>query len=232
MVSDSLSYPHDEFTALGPPTADNIRILVDQLVANTSAITTSLGGGQHGHSGLVYSAAEYAKLNGPAPAVPPTPYAVPAPSPAPTMATLAAVYAADNSMTPGIQVTLYEMEKSTIDKANRVETDMRRKVIAAVPPIYLDAFAASEGKAIGQCSVRSVLAHLVTTYGTVRAPEIAKEMAKLQSSFNPANPIEKYWTTINGVVAFVTKHSTAPRDATVIDAILTSFEQDGHFRDE
>jgi hypothetical protein len=48
MSSAMLSYPHNELTALaGPATADNLRVMVDELVANTSAITTSLGGGQH-----------------------------------------------------------------------------------------------------------------------------------------------------------------------------------------
>jgi hypothetical protein len=229
MSSATLSYPHNELTALvGPPTADNLRVMIDELVANTSAITTSLGGGQHGHSGLVLTATAYAALTTPAP----TPFIVPAPPATPTLATMAALVAADANITPSIQMMLYELEKATVDTAVRVETDMRRMVIAAVPPIYLEAFAASTGKAIGQCSVRSMLDHLVATYGIVRAPEVAKEMAKLQSSFNPAEPIEKYWATINGVVAFVTKHRTKPDDTTVIEEILSSFERDGHFRDE
>jgi hypothetical protein len=137
MVSDTLSYPHDELKALtGPPTADNIHVMVDQLIANTSAITTSLGGGQHGHSGLVYSATEYSTLNGPVPAVLPTPYVVPAPPAAPTMATLAAVVAAGANMAPSIQMMLYQQEKAMIDTTIHVKMDMLCKLIATIPPIY------------------------------------------------------------------------------------------------
>jgi hypothetical protein len=75
MSSATVSYPHSELTAhTGQPTADTLRITLDELVANTAAIQTSLGGGQHGHSGLVYSAAEYAAIATPSPAA----YIVPA----------------------------------------------------------------------------------------------------------------------------------------------------------
>jgi hypothetical protein len=96
---------------------------------------------------------------------------------------------------------------------------MRRLLIAAYKPIYFEAFAASTGNAISQSSVRAMLDHLEATYGTVHAPEVAKEMAKLQASFSPAEPIEKYWATIKRVIAFAAKHRTAPPDTTVIEEI-------------
>jgi hypothetical protein len=75
MSSATISYPHSELTAhTGQPTADTLHVTLDELVANTAAIQTSLGGGQHGHSGLVYSAAKYAALATPSPAA----YIVPA----------------------------------------------------------------------------------------------------------------------------------------------------------
>jgi hypothetical protein len=229
MSSATVSYPHSELTAhTGQPTADTLRITLDELVANTAAIQTSLGGGQHGHSGLVYSAAEYAAIATPSPAA----YIVPAQPMFPTPATLAAAVAADANMTPAIQIVLHQHEQAIVDKANTVETDMRRLLVAAYEPVYFEAFAAAQGKAVGQCTVQELMGHLNSTYGAVRAPEIAQQMAKLQTSYNPAEPIEKYWATSNGVVAFATKHSTKPADTTVINEILSSFERDGHFRDE
>jgi hypothetical protein len=133
----------------------------------------------------------------------------------PIPATLAAaVVTADPNLTPAIQIVLHQHEQAIVNKANTVETDMRRLLLAAYEPVYFEAFAAAQGKAVGQCTVH------------------AQQMLKLKSSYNPAEPIGKYWATINGVVAFVTKHRTAPHGTTVIDAILTSFERDGHFREE
>jgi hypothetical protein len=211
MSSATISYPHSELTAhTGQPTADTLRVTLDELVANTAAIQTLLGGGQHGHSGLVYSAAEYAALTVP----PPAAYIVPAQPVFPTPATLAAVVTADPNLTPAIQIVLHQHEQAIVDKANTVETDMRRLLLAAYEPVYFEAFAAAQGKAVGQCSVQELMGHLTSTYGAVRAPEIAQQMLKLKSSYNPAEPIEKYWATINGVVAFATKHMpTATRIA-------------------
>jgi hypothetical protein len=122
MSSAMLCYPHNELTALaGPPTADNLRVMIDELVANTSAITTSLGGRQHGHSGLVLTDTETAALTTPAPA----PFIVPAPPTTPALATMAALVAADPNMMPSIQMMLYELEKATVDTAVRVECHSR-----------------------------------------------------------------------------------------------------------
>jgi hypothetical protein len=135
-------------------------------------------------------------------------------------------------MTSAIKLMLYEHEKGPIHSAVRVKTDMRHMLIVAYEPIYFAAFVASTDRAIGQSSVRAMFAHLETTYSIVCAPEVAKEMAKLQSPFNPAEPIEKYWATIKQVAPFATKHRTAPHNATVIEEILSLFEGGGHFRDE
>jgi hypothetical protein len=128
MTAKSLSYPHNELTDhTGPPTADTLRVTHDELIAITSAMATSLGGGQQGHSSLVYSATDYAALM-------PTPagYVVPALPVYPTPATLAATVAADANMTPTIQFMMYKHKMSTIDKANHVETDMRSMLLASL----------------------------------------------------------------------------------------------------
>jgi hypothetical protein len=39
----------------------------------------------------------------------------------PTLATMAALVAADPNMTPSIQIMLYKLEKATVDTAVRVE---------------------------------------------------------------------------------------------------------------
>jgi hypothetical protein len=98
-----------------------LRVTLDELVANTAVLPTSLGGGQHGHSGLVYSTAEYAALATPSPAA----YIVPAQPVFPTPATLAAAVTADANMTPAIQILLHQHEQAIVDKANTIETDMR-----------------------------------------------------------------------------------------------------------
>ena len=47
----------------GEPTYDDIKTLKDKLRANAAKITSELGGGAHGHLGLILTAVEYASVS-------------------------------------------------------------------------------------------------------------------------------------------------------------------------
>jgi hypothetical protein len=66
-------------------------------------------------------------------------------------------------MTPAIQILLHQHEQAIVDKANTIETDMRRLLLAAYQPVYFEAYAAAQGKAIGQCTVRELTAGKLET---------------------------------------------------------------------
>ena len=70
--------PHPVLTKLGfdkDPTAFTIRILNREVKANASAIDSTLGGGLHGHLGMVMPDAAYTALAGVAFALPVRPVA-------------------------------------------------------------------------------------------------------------------------------------------------------------
>ena len=61
--------PHEELTKLEPnvpPTAVTIRLLHRQIYANARSVPTTLGGGNLGHLGLVFTPAAYLELQPPA----------------------------------------------------------------------------------------------------------------------------------------------------------------------
>ena len=60
----SAYFPHKEPTKIhGEPTFDNLLHLHNQLKANAKSVPSSLGGGQHGHLGLVLSHQQYQLLS-------------------------------------------------------------------------------------------------------------------------------------------------------------------------
>lgn len=70
------SLPHDPLTPLDPETtltAWTVRILRDELYANLQSVESTLGGGDHGHLGMIMPEQEYIQIatNG-------TPYVFPA----------------------------------------------------------------------------------------------------------------------------------------------------------
>ena len=61
-------FEHTDLSPIhGEPSYESLRVLTNQLKANARSIHTTLGGGQHGHLGLVLTPAQYAILS-------PTPY--------------------------------------------------------------------------------------------------------------------------------------------------------------
>ena len=77
----SLAFPLASFTQLPvdtEPTAANIRQLKKEIFQNAMAILSEYGGGNHGHLGLVMTAADYANVPGTAA------FNVPANAPVPT----------------------------------------------------------------------------------------------------------------------------------------------------
>ena len=83
MSESKLTVPHPELTVLEPgsvPDAFYVRVLQAELYANAQAIPTTLGGGGHGHLGLITSPADYVRLSGQ-----PVAFNIPAPPVAPLL---------------------------------------------------------------------------------------------------------------------------------------------------
>ena len=67
MTSTNIVFPKPHLTPFPselPPNAPIVQLLSKELYANAAAITSSQGGGAHGHLGLVMSAADYAAIPG------------------------------------------------------------------------------------------------------------------------------------------------------------------------
>ena len=69
MTSTNINYveTYFEYPTLtrihGAPTYDTLKTLKDQLKANATSVTSDLGGGNHGHLGLVLDAPEYVNVS-------------------------------------------------------------------------------------------------------------------------------------------------------------------------
>ena len=73
-------FTHDPLTKIhGEPTFTTLKNLKDELRANASSVPSNLGGGLHGHLGLILTPAEYANVT-------PTAYLRPNPPPPLTIA--------------------------------------------------------------------------------------------------------------------------------------------------
>ena len=152
-----------------------MKVLKDELSANATTVTSNLGGGAHGHLGLVLTPTEYANVSV-VPYVRP-PHVVPLvidPGTAQHEATRLRLEHKDS-------VRLY---RETID----VEKALLKQLVAAIEPKYLKAFCNNVTNAI-ESSLVDVLQQLFTKYGEVVADNLDDLEAKVkQFTYNFSDP--------------------------------------------
>ena len=138
----------------GEPTYDSITSIKTELYANAAVIPNALGGGQHGHIGLIMEAPLYATLSN-------IPFIVPQdPGPLP-------VFDPNLRYTTAERETVIREHKETrrlYDTITNVELALRNQVINAVDEVYLSE---KRNRYTGyhRVSTRELLDHLMQRYG-------------------------------------------------------------------
>ena len=160
----------------GEPIYSSLRILKQELKANASRVTSDLGGGAHGHLGLVLDPTEYANISG-------TPY----------------VHTAHpGTLTILAGTTHHEATRLTVEHAERVrvfrESVELEKVLVNQTCNALDETFYKERVNPATNTVTEKLSDflswLFTTYGDIDSDTIAHEAQKiLEFSYDLQNPI-------------------------------------------
>ena len=131
----------------GEPDFESLHKLANELKANAQSVFSNLGGGLHGHLGLVLDVVEYALLT-------PTPFTRPV-HPGPLVI--------DPASTQHMSLTIkasHTEEIRVFREVYAVEKALLQQIIKAVEPDYLSAVRNRETNSI-TISVGEVLAHLI-----------------------------------------------------------------------
>eukprot|EP00980_Cylindrotheca_fusiformis_P028371 scaffold22595_cov102-Cylindrotheca_fusiformis.AAC.8 len=205
MTTSDFHFPHEPLTVInGKPDATSLRKLMKELCANASTVPSDLGGGAHGHLGVVLDQAYYLATFG-HDFVPPTRPILP-------------VHTGRGFIAPE---TLRD-ERRRYDEAllafktyNDVKAELRKQVLTAVAPTYYQIL---EHDVLGYAGINvlDVLEHLHTTYGTLTAVELEANREKLAEQWNPDQPIEQLWIRIRTICDTAIASKQPITDATVI----------------
>ena len=160
----------------GEPSYEGIKKIKDELKANAMAVNSELGGGQHGHLGLVLTPEEYARISNVPYERPDHPGDVDIPG----------------NTTQHEATRLLREHKDAI-KLFRETTDMekamRYQITAAVPEEYLDALRNREANAITN-TIPEIIEYLFDNYGIVEMEEVLKEEHSIrESKYSPPTPL-------------------------------------------
>ena len=185
------SLPHDPLTPLDPnnaPTPQAIRLLSRECYANVRVVDTSLGGGIHGHLGLLMPDAQYAI------AAPGTAYALPNRPAVP-------VYTGMSSIQRDTAKDAYKEQQRIYNEAHSMHNQIKKLLIAAIPKIYIDVLA-DDLQGFALVSARTIFAHVVDTYGKISNADLERNLKELKKPWDPSTPIESIFNNATRCVQF------------------------------
>jgi len=179
-------FAHHDLTQIhGEPTFSDLKLLTREIKANAMAVHSTLGGGAHGHLGLVLTPAQYALLS-------PTPFVRPVfPAALVVPAGTTAVASSNMERTHKEQLRLFR-------EVMGVENALKQQLTKAVDSAFLDTIR-DPVTFVLEGSIADNLTFLLTTYGKVTPETLNEEFEKVNNTlYNPALPID---TIFNAIVA-------------------------------
>ena len=167
----------------GEPDYESLKKLKDILKANASRISSELGGGGHGHLGLILTANEYATVSN-------TPYVRPI-HPGPLII--------PNGATQHIVNTLRDQNKEAValyHETTDLDNALKKQITDAIEPAYLDELRDSTTNAITS-TIPDILSFLFSNYGDITPETILEKAQRIRDmEFSVADPLMKLYTPI------------------------------------
>jgi hypothetical protein len=219
-TSKTFTLPHDPITPLdpnAPPTALTIRLLCQELYANAQSVESKLGGGGHGHLGMLMPDAEYTQLslNG-------DPYVMPVKPPVPVYAGTATQREQQKEDHLAASEAYYE--------ARYLQHQLQQQLLTAVPKIYIAELKHSR-VGFAEVTPTAILNLLTANYGTITPTDLENNQARIKMPWNPDTPIENVFANGTDCRQFATDGLEPIPDSAYIRILLNIFGQSGVLTD-
>ena len=178
-------FEHPTLTKIhGEPTFEGIRLLYKELMVNSQTVYSDLGGGAHGHLGLVLSPRRYAMISNAEFIQPNHPGQLVIPA----------------GITVHMARTLKEQHTERLrvfKETTGVETALKQQVVAAVEPQYLEVLRDTMTGKLNSM-IADVIKHLFDVYGRVTPQTLFEQEQKVhQMIYDPQHLIDGIFTAID-----------------------------------
>jgi hypothetical protein len=191
-------FQHKVLTKIhGKPVYESLQNVLIELKANASSVPSTLGGGQHGHLGLLLSTARYLTVPLAFPWITP---GNPGPFAPPDAGTGPQIEAARD---------VWRGLKQAFDICQATDKALVAQLVDAIDPIYLRAML---NRATGQYSgsIRAIVQQLFQTYGKVTPQQVkSKEMELYAMHFDISEPVDTVFNCIDDL-ADLAGHAMTP----------------------
>jgi hypothetical protein len=158
-----------------------VQLLTKELYANARSVESELGGGDHGHLGMLMPENEYTAIS-----TDNEEYEEPTKP--------AAIEFAATAVERERQKEAFRVEMEEYLAARRLKTQLRKQMIVAIPEIYI-ASLADETTGLANVHPRVILDHVIDEYGTIHPKDLEDNLTKLKSfQWNPDEPIQSVFS--------------------------------------
>ena len=214
-------FPHKKLpTIQGEPTYASINDLMQIMYANAASVPTTLGGGSHGHIGLVMKASLYATLS-------PAPFLVPpAPGPFP-------------QFNPNVRYTqaqrdeiVRQHKEATRIFENCTNTDLALKaqLCEAVQDVYLEE---KRNRYTGYLTVptKELMDHLLKRYGKITDGDLQLNKQRMNEPMDPSLPIDMYFKRIDDCMQYAADAETPYTEKQILQTVYHALSTSGLYNE-
>jgi hypothetical protein len=171
-------FPHSSLRKVtGEPIFEDLKVIRRLLNTNAMSVSSYVGGGRHGHLGIIMTNKEYFAIAADVFPLPDNPGA----SPEVVAGTTASVIA---------ELTRLHREATQVYRTyHNVDQAIKKLIIEAFDAAYLNALS-DEVVGYANCTSFDILTHLLMFYTMIAPTELTQNYERLNTPYDPNQPIE------------------------------------------
>jgi hypothetical protein len=212
-------FPHSSLPKVtGEPTFKDLKVIRRLLNTNDMSVSSYVGGGRHGHLRIIMMNEEYFAIAADVFPVPDNPWE----SPEVVVGMTAAVIT---------ELTRLHREATQVYRTyHNVDQAIKKLILEAFDDSYLNALS-NEVVGYANCTSLDLLTHLLTFYAMIAPTEITQKYERLNTPYDPNQPIETLFQQIQDARAFAVAGGQPYGAAMIINVAYTLVFNTGLFPD-
>jgi hypothetical protein len=212
-------FPHSSLPKVtGEPTFEDLKVIRRLLNTNAMSVSSYVGGGRHGHLGIIMTKKEYFSIAADVFPVPNNPGAS-----ADVVAGMMAAVIAEMTRLHREATQVYRTDHNVVQA-------IKKLILKAFDDAYLNALS-DEVVGYANCTSLDLLTHLLTFYAMIAPTELTQNYERLNTLYDPNQPIETLLQQIQDTRAFAVAGGQPYGNAMIINVANTLIFNTGLFPD-